>query len=432
MTTPSPRRLTRRIGGILALAVTAAALTGCAASGSAQHDATPARSSAAGCVADPTAVVDAPSKLPTGPLPAKLVSALDAAAIAGKAQASTPGAIVAVQTPKGRWMKAYGVADPDTGRAMTLAETQRIGSVTKTFTGTLVLQLAGEGKLSLDDHIDKYVKGVPNGDEITLRELITMTSGLASYTLNTDLQNAWFANPQAEWSPEQLLSASFALKPVFEPGAKFNYSNTNFVLLGEVIQKVTGEPYVSVLQDGILTPLGLTHTAMPAGNAPLPDPHADGFTLQGTPDGDFTPVNSTDWNPTFAWTAGQMTSTISDMLLWGRTLATGHGVLDRKAQLDRLASIPKAGGYGDAFGCIDGWLGHDGDLPGYNSSVFYDTASDTTVIVFVNSDIMSGTCKESKTLPDNPSSGRCMALSTRIFVALSDALGHHFTANPAN
>lgn len=416
-----------------ALATVAFALTGCSASsGAPVASSAPAASASSACVADPSALVGLSPTLPAKALPSELAAKLDAASREGKAEASSSGAIVAVQTPKGRWMKAYGEADPATGRAMSVDDTQRIGSVTKTFTGTLVLQLVQDGKVSLDDTIDKYVDGVPNGSTITIRDLITMTSGLASYTLNTDLQNKWFANPDAPWTPEQLLQASFALKPVFEPGAKFNYSNTNFILLGEVVQKVTGTSVESALHDRILTPLGLTGTTMPAGDAPLPDPHADGFSLQGTADDDFTPVNATDWNPTFAWTAGQMTSTASDMLVWGRTIATGHDVLDRDAQLERLASAPAAGGYGDAFGCIGGWIGHTGEIPGYNTSVFYDTTSDTTVVVFTNSDILSGACTESKTMKDNPSTGACMAPATRIFVAVSDALGHHFAANPAS
>ncbi|MFF2053225.1 serine hydrolase domain-containing protein [Leifsonia sp. NPDC058194] len=415
------------------LAVAALALTGCTAAPAPATDPGAATATtAASCVADPAKTASLPATLPSTPVSSTLAAKLVAASESGRAEISSPGAIVAVQTPQGRWMRAFGVADPVTGRAMTVDDVQRIGSVTKTFTGTLILQLVQEGRISLDDTIDRYVDGVPNGAEITLDDLLTMKSGLASYTLNTDLQNEWFADPTEPWTPAQLLHASFALEPIFAPGAKFNYSNTNFILLGEVIQRVTGESYATVLQERILTPLGLTHTAMPAGDAPLPDPHADGSSLQGTADGDTTPVNATEWNPTFAWTAGQMISTIGDMLTWGRVLGTGHDVLDRTTQLDRLESMPAAGGYGDAIGCIDGWIGHTGEIPGYNTSVFYDTTTDTTVIVFANSDIMSGACTESKTLPDNPTSAPCMAPATRVFVAVAEALGHPFAANPAS
>jgi D-alanyl-D-alanine carboxypeptidase len=433
-TRPARRtRHTRRTAALLASAAVAAlALAGCTAAAPAGTATTAHPTASTACVADPAALVDLPATLPSTPLPTDLAAKLDAAAETGRAEISSPGAIVAVQTPKGRWVTAYGVADPVTGRAMTVDDAQRIGSVTKTFTGTLILQLVQKGALSLDDTIDTYVDGVPNGSTITIDDLLTMKSGLASYTLNTELQNAWFANPTEPWTPEQLLAASFALPPIFAPGTKFNYSNTNFILLGEVIQKVTGEPYEKVLQDDILTPLQLSHTAMPAGDAPLPDPHADGSSLQGTADGVDTPVDATDWNPSFAWTAGQMTSTIGDMLTWGRVLGTGHGVLDRATQLDRLTSLPAQGGYGDALGCIGGWIGHTGEIPGYNTSVFYDTTTDTTVIVFANSDIMSGACTESKTLPDNPTKAPCMAPATRVFTAVSEALGHPFTPNPAS
>ena len=86
-------------------------------------------------------------------------------------------------------------------------------------------------------------------------------------------------------------------------------------------------------------------------------------------------------------------------------------------------------GYGLAVGCVDGWVGHTGTLPGYNTSVFHDTTSDTTVITITNSDIASGDCTVSKTLPDNPKDVACMSPATRLFVSLSEALGHPFTPN---
>jgi D-alanyl-D-alanine carboxypeptidase len=366
---------------------------------------------------------------PAATLPASLTSDLDAAAKAGLAETSSPGTIVAVQTPQGRWIKAFGVAETATGASMAVDDVQRIGSVTKTFTGTLILQLAEDGKLSLDDTIDHYVDGVPNGSTITLRMLLDMTSGLASYTRNADLVNAWFANPSAPWTPAQLLTASFALPPEFEPGAKFDYSNTNFILLGEVVERVTGTTFADALEQNVLAPLGLHHTAMATGTA-LADPHAQGYTLQGTADTDFTPVDATGWDPSFAYTAGEMTSTISDMLVWARALTTGHDILNTATQTERLASVPGKAGYGLAVGCIDGWFGHTGEIPGFNTSLFTDTRSGTSVVVFTNSDIPSGTCSESKTEPANPSTAACMNPATRIFVELSKALDRPFTPNP--
>ncbi|MEO6956627.1 MAG: serine hydrolase domain-containing protein [Antricoccus sp.] len=382
------------------------------------------------CVADPAAVIARTGSLPTTPMPDALTATIDAAAQSGLKSAAAPGAIVAVQSKDGYFLKAYGVADPATGAPMTTDMYQRVGSITKPFTGTLVLQLAATGKLSLDDPISKYVPAVKNGKNITLRMLGDMTSGLASYTLDTSFTDKYFAQPEKVWTPDELLSVGLALPPLFAPGAEFNYSNTNTILLGKVIEKVTGQKYQDVLQQKILTPLGLGQTSFPAGSAAYPSPHPQGFTLQSDKATPTSPVNTTAWNPSWGWTAGEMISTAKDLVVFARAEATGHGLLPAKQQLERLTSSPGAGGYGFAWGCSDGWVGHGGEVPGYNTSMFYDTASDTTVIVLVNSDIPSGGCDSSATLLDNPSDLPCAAPATRLFVSISTALGHPFSPPP--
>lgn len=392
---------------------------------------TSAASASTACVADPRAVALRQSPVQAkAPMPEQTASALDSAAAAGLRAAAASGAVVGVQSPQGTFLKAYGVADPATKAPMTTDVYQRIGSVNKTFTGTLVLQLAEQGKLSLEDPIGSYVPGVPNGDAVTLRMLLNMTSGLASYTADQQFIDQLFSDPRRVRTPDELLAIGLAMPPLFAPGEKFYYSNTNTVLLGKVIEKVTGKPYDKALQEQILDPLALNRTSMPGPDGTLPDPHAKGFTLQGTPDSSTTPVDTTDWNPTWAWTAGQMISTADDLLVYGRALGMGQGLLGTDAQVNRLASVPERAGYGLAAGCIDGWFGHTGELPGYNTSVFYDTTTDTTVVVLANSDIPSGACEESKTLPDSPKDLPCMDPAVRIFTSVSVALGHTFTPNP--
>ncbi|RXZ71924.1 class A beta-lactamase-related serine hydrolase [Agromyces albus] len=271
--------------------------------------------------------------------------------------------------------------------------------------------------------------GVPNGDKVTIRMLTDMTSGVASYTFDEAWLDTYLTEPTTVWTPDELLEAGLGQPPNFEPGERFEYSNTNTVLLGKVIEEVTGRPFTEVLDQQILEPLQLTHTSFPAGDE-IPDPHPRGFTLQGTPDDSFEPLDATDWSPTFGWTAGQMISTVDDLLVWGRALGTGQGILDTEESVIRLTSFPGELGYGLAMGCVDGWVGHTGELPGFNTSVFYDTTSDTTVITTVNSDVPTGDCAVSKTLPDNPKELDCMAPATRIFVAISEALGHPFSPPP--
>lgn len=426
-------RLERMSVGVATGAALTLLLGGCAAEPTATAGSTPtATPAAATCVAAPEAVATAPlAATAADALEGAMATKLDAAARTGFDVAAAPGAVVAVQTPEGTWTAAYGDADPDTGAPMTLDMHQRIGSVTKTFTGTLVLQLAEAGALSLDDPIDTYLDGVPDGDLITLRMMLDMTSGIASYSIDPEFQQELFADPNRLWTPDELIEIGLALSPVFEPGAQFDYSNTNFVMLGRVIEIVTGKPIATVLDEQILGPLGLDDTAMPsADQVPLPAPSPRGFTLQGTPDDSTEPVDATNWNPTWAWTAGQMTSTMQDLLVYGRALGTGQGLLGTEAQVERLTSMAPKGGYGYGAGCIGGWFGHTGELPGFNTAVYYDTASDTTVVVLVNSDIPSGKCTESKTLADDPKTEPCLDPAVHVFVSVSTALGHTFTPPP--
>lgn len=384
------------------------------------------------CVKDVGRVIATPptAASTTAVLPADLVTTLDTAATSSFAEAASPGAVVGVRTPAGTWIKSYGIADATTKAPMTDAVHQRIGSVTKTFTGTAIMQLVEQGKISLSDTIDRYVPGVPNGDRITLKMLANMTSGVASYTRSTQFVDTYFAHPELVFTPDQVLKVGVSESPLFEPGAQFDYSNTNTVLLGMVIEKVTGKSVGDVFVQNIIAPLGLSNTSWPGNSPALPDAHAQGYTLQGG-GSPASPTNATNWNPGWGWTAGALISDIDDLLVYARALGTGQGLLSPASQATRLDALPSPGGYGIAMGCIDGWVGHTGELPGFNTSVFYDTGTDTTVIVEVNSDIASGKCPESPTLVDDPGEAVCRAPATRMFVALSAALGHPFVPAPS-
>lgn len=386
------------------------------------------------CVLDPEAVVG--SALPasaSGPVDDALAGELAAAAAEGLADASATGALVAVQTPQGSWQAALGEADPATGEPMATDMYQRIGSLTKTFTATLVLQLAEEGQLSLDDTVDQYFDDVTDGDQITVRMLLDMTSGISSYSLSPEFQDRLFADPETVWTPEELIAVGVALPPQFPPGERFDYSNTNYLMLGRIAERVSGESYQDLLTTRIVEPVGLTGTAMPsATEVALPEPSPRGFTLQGTPDDSSDPVDATDWNPSWGWAAGQMTSTLPDMVQWARVLATGQDILGPELQLERLTAMAPEGGYGYGSGCIDGWFGHTGELPGFNTTAYYDSRTDSAVAVFTNSDIPSGDCEESKTLESDPRTLPCMNPAVRVFVEVSDALGHRFEPLPAS
>ena len=423
MTTPSRRAPRRALA--LAAVLCGLVLAGCAGpSGAAPGTASPSpsASTAAGCVADPAATIAAkPGATTMSALPAATVEKLDAAAAKAFALGASPGAVVGVRTPEGTWTKAYGDADL-AGNPMQVGMHTRIASLTKMYTATIVLQLAQEGRLTLSDTIGKYVDGIPNGDSITLTQLADMTSGVASYTMNEKLLEKYFADPTAVYTPEEVIAAGAAVSPLFPPGDGFAYSNTNTVLLGKVIEKVTGEDVGRLLQSRIFDPLHLANTSWPGTSAALPEPYARGYTLNGnsaTPD---APADSTDWNPSWSFTAGEIISDIDDLLTMGRALGTGQGLVDAKTQTLRLTSFSDIG-YGFGMSCSQGWVGHTGDLSGYNTSLFYDTATDTTVAVQTNSDIASGGCTTSPTLTDDPGDAICQTPAVRLLVALTGELG---------
>jgi D-alanyl-D-alanine carboxypeptidase len=360
--------------------------------------------------------------------------ALDAALEQSFSETGAPGVIAAVQTPEDMWVGTLGVAALFSEEPMSADMHQRIGSVTKTFTGSLLLQAAADGLLSLDDTIGQYVEGIPNGDEITLRQMANMTSGIASYTFNEQWQDAFFSDPQRIWRPEELVQFGIEDSPAFDPGTEFQYSNTNTVLLGLVLEQVSGEPVGDLYREWIIEPLGLQQTSFPNADPAFPDPHPQGYTLQGQDDGE--PLNATDWNPSWGWTAGGMISTVDDLLVYGRALGTGEGLLPPEQQAERLNSFPgdevppnsAERAYGLGLGREYGWLGHTGELPGFNTAVYYHPELDATVVVEVNSDIPSGDCPpDNPTMTDAPHEDiPCADPAVRIFGALAEALGEPF------
>ena len=146
--------------------------------------------------------------------------ALDAALEQSFSESGAPGVVAAVQTPDYTWVRALGVADRTSEEPMTPDVHHRIGSVTKTFTISVLLQAAAEGLLSPDDTIGQYVDGVPNGDEITLRQMANMTSGIASYTENEQWDNEQLSDPHRAWEPEELARVGIEDSPLFDPGTQ--------------------------------------------------------------------------------------------------------------------------------------------------------------------------------------------------------------------
>jgi D-alanyl-D-alanine carboxypeptidase len=359
---------------VIALAVTAVLL---AASGCADESTSPQSSAT-----NPPASSEAAK-----PLNDALAQRLDAAINQAMTAAGVPGAIIGIWGPDGNYVRAFGVADKTTRAPMKTDFYSRIGSVTKTFTVTAVLQLADQGKLGLDDPIAEFVDGVPLGDRITLRQLARMQSGLFNFSASPAFQQAMFADPRRTFTPHELLDYAFAEPNQFPSGEGFEYCNTNTVLLGLVVQKVSGQPLHSFIHDQILVPLGMSHTNFPTTNA-FPEPHAQGYTVQ-TADG--KEAAATDWNPSWGWAAGAMISTLDDMSVWAPAMATGK-LLTPQMQAQRLQTVgspgmPPQDGYGLGIFNLGGWVGHNGSLPGYQTVAVYLPQKQTTLVILTNTDI---------------------------------------------
>ncbi|WP_213574602.1 serine hydrolase domain-containing protein [Rhodococcus sp. USK13] len=303
------------------------------------------------------------------------------------ARASIPGVMVGVWGADGNYVKAFGVADKSSGAPMETDFYSRIGSVTKTFTVTGVLQLVDEGRVGLDDPIGKYIDGVPLGDQITIRQLARMQSGLANYSASEDFQKALIADPKANFTPQQLLGYAYAQPATFPPGQGFEYSNTNTTLLGLVVEKVSGMSLADYVTQKIIDPLEMADTSFPNSNA-IPEPHPQGYTEQ-TADG--KEATATDWNPSWGWAAGAMISTLEDLHIWAPALATGT-LLQPATQEQRLQTVTAPGlstdvGYGLGIFDIAGWIGHNGSIPGYQTVSVYLPEKEMTLVIMINTDV---------------------------------------------
>ena len=192
--------------------------------------------------------------------PAALQASVDATA----KELLIPGVVVLLRTPQGEFAVTYGTTLLG-AKSPPSADTHfRAASNTKTMTAAMILQLAQEDKLSLDDAVSKYVPGVPNGDHITIAELLEMRSGLYNYTDAPEISANMDHDPTKVWSPAELLAIAFAHPPNAPPGTAFEYNNTNYLLLSLVVEKVDGKPLAQSMQDRLFEPLRLQHTVFPA------------------------------------------------------------------------------------------------------------------------------------------------------------------------
>ena len=324
-----------------------------------------------------------------------------------------PGAVVILSTPQGAHTVTYGTTTPG-AKIPPRADTHfRIASNTKTMTAAVIVQLAQAGQLDLDDPVSKCVSGVPDGDQITIADLLKMRSGLYNYTDAPEISASLDRDPTKVWTPDEVLTIAFKHPPYFPPGTAYHYSNTNYALLGLIAeQREHGKPLARVLQDRLFGPLGMNGTALPASTSnTLPDPYSHGYMYgsssfalvdqQYPPDiqaaaraGTLKPNDYTSQNSSYASAAGGVISTANDLVTWIQALVGGR-VFNADYQrrwLDSLQpedpSMPHGQQYG--YGIAKLRFGpnavyfHGGEMPGYNSFMGYDPANRVTLVVWTN------------------------------------------------
>ncbi|HEY8582498.1 MAG TPA: serine hydrolase domain-containing protein [Capillimicrobium sp.] len=316
---------------------------------------------------------------------------VDRLAHAQMRESGFPGLVVGIQTREhGSYLQAYGVAARADGRAMATGDRFRVGSVTKTFTGTVILRLVQRGQLRLGDRLRRWFPDFPNAGRITVRMMLNHTSGIP------DAPPSWFerwvdSRGRLVITPAEMIRAASRQPPEFAPGTGYFYSNTDYTLLGQIAERVTGRPIRALYRRWITRPLRMTDTAYRP-NAPLPMPNARGYLIGGRRE-----VDVTDWSFSWVNTAGGISSTVPDLLRYAPALATGRGLLSRAVQRRRLRDAVATGQSGMRYGLgifrlpvevapgrFEPLVGHDGEVAGYNAIVLHSRAHDASLVVLGN------------------------------------------------
>jgi len=293
-----------------------------------------------------------------------------------------PAVLIGVWDGRGAsFVRAFGYADLAKKRPLTPADHFRIGSNTKTFVVSVILQLIEEKKLSLDDAVSRFPLGVniPNGDKITVRELCNMRSGLFEAFNTPQFARLNMAVPK-NFDSRKLVAWAVKQKPYFAPGKGYHYSNTNYLLLGLIIGEITKDSVGDQIRKRLLEPFVLKQTTYPQTEA-MPDPWAHGYGLDKQRN--WEDVSNTV-PVAFMGSAGEMISDMADMKRWIKLYATGKtGGPATYRPLTECRQFLGNTAFGLGINCSAGWYGYTGALPGYNTADYYFPATDTTIIAWI-------------------------------------------------
>jgi D-alanyl-D-alanine carboxypeptidase len=313
---------------------------------------------------------------------------------------SFPGGTAGVALPDGTLIGlAVGVSDRAAATPMKPTDRLLLGSVGKTYASAVALQLVKEGKVGLDDPISRWFAKepwyprLPNADKVTVRHLMTHTSGLVRYEFNPKFTADLSANPDKVWTGEDRLAYLLDATPPFAPGEGWEYSDTNYIVLGMIIERAGGAAYYDQLRARILGPLGLKDT-VPADSRTVPG-LVQGYAGAQNPfggsdemirDGKFAV------NPQFEWTGGGLAVTAQDLAKWARLLYEGK-VIDASLMKEFLNGVPAKLGPETTYGlgviirptALGVTYGHSGFMPGYQTEMMYFPELKTAIAVQVNS-----------------------------------------------
>jgi D-alanyl-D-alanine carboxypeptidase len=291
-----------------------------------------------------------------------------------------PGLVVGVWSARGgRFERAYGARKLTPSRELPLrtGDRFRVGSITKTMTATVVLRLVQQRRLSLNTPLSVFYPGVLHAHRITIRALLDHTSLIAD--LDRSTPESLLRAPHQRFDAAEVIGAALT-QPFFAP--PWGYSDTNYLLLGRIVERITGHSLGFELRRDVFAPLGLTHTSFDPGTA-VPAPAADGYALLAG-----RRVDVTSWTTSYSAGAGSVVSTLADLRRWATALARGS-LLSRRLQRERLRWV-QTGHAGFEYGLgifkIAGFVGHNGLLPGYDCTMLYSPSLRTTVVVLGNGD----------------------------------------------
>ncbi|MFE4656558.1 serine hydrolase domain-containing protein [Streptomyces hydrogenans] len=352
---------------------------------------------AAALAAGLTVTALAAPALAAGPAaPAKKDHAATLAALRAAVDAGVPGAVAQARVDGRAWTGTAGERGGD--------DRFRVGSITKTFTATVLLQLQAEGRIDLDDPVEKWLPGLVRGNghdgrKITVRQLLNHTSGVYSYTEDPGFQQKVFGPGFLEhrydtWKPRDLVAVATSHAPAFAPGTSWGYSNTNFVLAGLVIEEVTGRPYGKAVENRIIKPLKLRATSVPGTRVNVPKPSSRAYSTLAA-DASAPVHDVTELNPSLAHAAGEMISDSADLQTFYRALIKGR-LLPKAEMRELTTTVPVSPQYPDfRYGLGISWQklscgteiwGHGGGIHGSNSEAYTTRDGRHTLAANINAD----------------------------------------------